>query len=256
MLKRRLIAVVIISEGGVVQSVRFKHTNKIHSDAVHAIENFNRWSVDELILINVSRDEASKEQFLEITEHVSAECFVPLTVGGWIDNFDYGAQLVKKGADKLILNTAIHSSPELVTHLAEHFGSQAVVASIDVATTDDDQKKVAVDRGRLILDEQPQAWATLAQYLGAGEIFFNSIQFDGARKGFDLESLTAVCQVAKVPVIAFGGAFRWKHFVEGVEAGADAVAAANIFHYTEHSTKYTKRHLLDAGVPVRLEGVI
>ncbi len=255
MLKNRLIAVVIVRDGGVVQSIKFKHTNVIHYDAIHAIESFNRWSVDEIALVNVSLEKSSQEKFRQILEHVSCECFVPLTAGGWIDSFEYGLELMNSGADKIMLNSAVDSDPELVTRLANHFGSQSVVASIDVVS-EQNKSEVFVDRGTKATGVEPELWAQKAQDLGAGEIFFNSVTFDGARKGYDLKNLQKVCESVSIPVIAFGGAFRWKHFVEGFKAGADAVAAANIFHYTEQSTKYARRHIHEAGIPVRLEGMI
>lgn len=254
MLKKRLIAVVIVRDGQVVQSVKFKHTNVIHSDAIHAIESFNRWCVDEIVLINVSKSHDSKPQFLEVVKHISRKCFVPLSVGGWVDDYHYASELIKNGADKIVLNSAFSENHELISSLVTTYGSQAVVASIDVKT-DDEKARVAINRSTDVLDFSPSDWAAHCESLGAGEIFFNSIEFDGARKGYDLKNLKDVCGKVSVPVIAFGGAFRWKHFVEGFQAGADAVAAANIFHYTEHSTKHAKRHIHKEGITIRMEGI-
>lgn len=254
MLKHRLIAVVIVRDGQVVQSVNFKHTNVIHYDAIHAIESFNRWCVDEIALINVSKSAESKSQFLDVVTHVSKKCFVPLTVGGWIDDFNYGKELLSKGADKLLLNSAFYLNQELIRELVQTFGSQAVVASVDVVN-ENGTSLVAIDRATRTLPFTVKAWAKHCCELGAGEIFFNSVAFDGARKGYDLVNLKGVCDEVKIPVIAFGGAFRWKHFVEGFQAGADAVAAANIFHYTEHSTKHAKRHIFKEGINIRMEGI-
>jgi len=113
---------------------------------------------------------------------------------------------------------------------------------------------VFVDRGRRDTGAEPVAWACRACELGAGEILFNSIDHDGARKGYDLETLRTICAAVDVPVIAFGGVFTWDHLVQGIAAGADAVAAANIFHYSEHATRKAKGFLADAGVAVREEG--
>lgn len=255
MLKTRLIAVIILRDGQVVQSVQFKHTNVIHYDAYHAIETFNRWAVDEIIFIDVSRNSESRQRFSEIVKKVSTTCFVPLSVGGWIESEDYAAELLSCGADKLVVNTIVHTQPELVTRLSERFGRQCIVASIDFNQTEQGPR-VTIDRAQQELAISPVDHALKAQALGAGEIMLNCVQRDGNRKGYDLQTLEAVCQAVDVPVIAFGGVFRWKHLVQGVQAGADAVAAANIFHYTEHSTKHAKRHMADHDVAVREEGII
>ncbi len=254
MLKKRLIAVIIVREAAVVQSVRFKHTNVIHYDAIHAIEAFNKWAVDEILLVNVSKSFESRGQFLDVVSHVSGACFLPLTVGGWITDENYGQALLANGADKLVVNTCLADNPRLVTLLSERFGRQCIVASIDVKKTEKGKVNVHVDRGQRDTGIGACTWAKQAEVLGAGEILFNSIDHDGFRKGYDLLTLKKVCDAVEIPVIAFGGVFRWKHLVEGIEAGADAVAAANIFHYTEHSTRKAKRFMADAGILVRSEG--
>ena len=254
MLKKRLIAVLILRDGQVVQSIRFKHTNVIHYDPVHAMEAFNKWSVDEIVLLNVSRGSESREAFAQAVEQVSRHCFVPLSVGGWITDAAYARHLLSKGADKLVLNTAFAEDPELVQTLSRRFGKQCIVASIDVKRDEAGTAKVTVDRGARLLDEEPVAWARRAQELGAGEIFFNSVDHDGARKGYDIASIKAIAGSVDIPVIAFGGVFTWSHLLAGIEAGADAVAAANIFHYTEQATRKAKSFLAAAGVPVRSEG--
>jgi cyclase len=253
-LKTRLIAVLILRDGRVVQSVRFKHTNAIHYDPIHAMECFNKWAIDEIVMLNVSRDRASRDGFAEAVSSVSSSCFVPLAAGGWITDEDFAAKLLNSGADKLVLNTAVADSPQLVSRLAERYGSQCIVASMDVKRNESGASEVVVDRGSRAVSSDAAGWARRAEGLGAGEIFFNSVDHDGARKGYNLEVLAPVCAAVRIPVIAFGGVFTWHHLVEGVRAGAAAVAAANIFHYTEQSTKKAKRHLAQAGIPVRNEG--
>lgn len=254
MLKKRLVAVLILRDGQVVQSVRFKHTNVIHYDALHAMEAFNKWSVDEIIILNVSRDSSSRDKFSEIVERISNHCFVPLAVGGWVNDEAYAQKLLRSGADKLILNTAVADDPQLVTRLASRYGSQSIVASIDVKRDDSGIPRIAVDRGSRIISVEPKEWALTAVDQGVGEIFLNSVDHDGARKGYDLESIKRVCEAVSVPVVAFGGVFTWDHLVQGINAGASAVAAANIFHYTEQSTRKAKSHLAGAGVLVRQQG--
>lgn len=254
MLKTRLIAVLILRDGRVVQSVRFKHTNAIHYDPIHAMDCFNKWAIDEIVVLNVSRDPQSRDSFAEAVASVSSSCYVPLAAGGWITDEDYAARLLNSGADKLVLNTAVADAPELVTRLARRYGAQCVVASMDVKQEGTGNSVVVADRATRVVASDPAAWATRAEGLGAGEIFFNSVDHDGARKGYHLDCLKQVCAAVRIPVIAFGGVFTWQHLVEGINAGAAAVAAANIFHYTEQSTKKAKRHLAQAGISVRNEG--
>ena len=254
MLKKRMIAVLILRNGQVVQSVRFKHTNIIHYDPIHAMEAFNKWSVDEIVLLNVTREQESAAAFADVTGRISHECFVPLTVGGWITTDEQASALLNSGADKLVLNTTMHDDPELVSRLSRRFGRQCIVASIDVKRDEDGQACIAIDRGRKIIDSDPVSWAKRCVDLGAGEIFFNSIDHDGARRGYDIENLEKVCLAVDVPVIAFGGVMTWNHLAAGFDAGADAVAAANIYHYTEQATRAAKSYLADHGYNVRMEG--
>jgi len=251
MLKKRLIAVLILANNYVVQSIKFKHTNVIHYDPVHAIDCFNKWAVDEIIILNVSRTQDTRESFLNTVSRISQQCFVPLSVGGWVTDIDYAQALLKNGADKIVVNTIIHTQPSLVIRLSEKFGKQCIVASIDVKKNESGLKEVIVDRGRHSTGADVVSWAQRAETLGVGEILLNSVDHDGARKGYDLETLDKVCRTVSVPVIAFGGVFTWSHLAEGLVTGADAVAAANIFHYTEFSTKRAKKFLFDANFPVR-----
>ena len=256
MLKKRLVAVLILRDGQVVQSVKFKHTNVIHYNALHVIEAFNKWAVDEIVMLNVSRSSASREQFIDIVDKISRHCFVPLSVGGWIDSEDYAQRLLRSGADKLVVNTILFDNPDLVSHFATRYGRQCIVGSIDVMRDEAGEPRVMVDRGMRPVSASPEIWAARAVRLGVGEILFNSIDHDGARKGYDLLSLARVCDCVKVPVVAFGGVFTWHHLVQGIEAGAAAAAAANIFHYTEQSTRKAKSHMAKAGIEVRLQGQV
>lgn len=252
MLKHRLIAVILVRDGRVVQSVKFKHTNVIHYDPIHAIESFNKWSIDEIVVLNVSRDESSKNEFVNVINKISIECFVPLAVGGWITDIDYARIILANGADKLIMNTYGFLHPEFISELAQKFGNQCVVVSIDSKKNEHGDEFVAIDRGRKITDLKPSDWAVKAELLGAGEIFINSIDFDGSRKGYNIDLIQSITSSVTIPVIAMGGVFTWEHLAEGItKAGADAVAAANIFHYTEHSTKKAKKFLLDSGLMFR-----
>lgn len=244
----RVIAVVIVNRGVVVQSVNFRHTNPIHSDAVHAIEAFEGWAADEIVLLDVSRE--PDPNFADTLERVTANCFVPVTAGGWITSMEYADTLVRRGADKIVINTILQDDPDLVTELSENFGAQAVVASIDVR-----KGEVRVDRGRRRTGVEALTWAQRAVSLGAGEILLNDIDHDGARRGYNLPLLREIANGVDVPVIAFGGVFSWDHLVEGLGAGASAVAVANQFHYKESAVRKAKKYLREHGIEVRGETV-
>ena len=252
MLKHRLIPNVIVNNGMVVQSVNFKHTNVV-SNTITAVDFFNSWAVDEIIVLDVSRTTTFRHNFHKIINGLSKRCFVPLTVGGWIKNIEEIQQLLREGADKISINTEAVTNPDFVTESAKIFGSQCIVVSIDVRKNELGEYEVFIDRGRKSTGLNPVEWAKRVQELGAGEILLTSIDHDGARKGYDLELLKKVCESIKIPIIAFGGVGEWQHLVDGIRIGkADAVSAANIFHYTEHSTYTAKEYMVKAGLNVRM----
>ena len=251
MTKSRLIAVVIVRDGRVVQSEKFKHNHVIHYDALHAIESFSRWDIDEIVILNVSLNKNTQKHFADIVEKVSSVCWVPLTAGGFIDSLNYGSELIRRGADKLIINSAFHEEPSVPLELSNKFGKQCIVASIDVRTSFGSKPIVWVNRARKSTNIDLAEWVNRCEANGAGEVFLNNIEFDGNRKGFDLSSLKIVVNSTRLPIVIFGGAFLNKHFAEGLDIGASAVAAANIFHYKEMATKQVKRYLLKNGYNVR-----
>ena len=252
MLKKRLIPVLILRDGQVVQSVQFKHTNVIHWNPATAVDFFNKWAVDEIVLLDVSRNLNKRQKFYDSIEMLSKKCFVPLTVGGWLQNFDDVAQVLRLGGDKVAINTKAFRDPSFISKCANVFGKQCIVVSIDVKTGINGNYEVYIDRGKEATGKDPVAWAQQLQKVGAGEIFLNCIERDGFRKGYDLDLLKKVVNAVNIPVIAMGGVFKWQHLADGILiGGADAVAAANIFHYTEHSTKKAKEFLRTSGINVR-----
>ena len=252
MLKHRLIPVLVLRDGLVVQSIQFKHTNVIHWKPITAVDFFNRWAVDEIVILDVSKNQKQRQKFYEVVSGLSSKCFVPLTVGGWVDSIEEVRKLLRLGADKVTINTEAVRRPALISECAGVFGSQCIVASIDVKNHGNNEYEVFIDRGSEPTGLLPLQWARQVEELGAGEIFLNCIERDGFRQGYDLALLRSVVQAVHIPVIAMGGVLTWQHLVDGIkEGGADAVAAANIFHYTEHSTKKAKDYLRQAGIDVR-----
>lgn len=251
MVKKRLISVLILRGGWVVQSVQFRHTNVIHWKPVTAVDFFDRWAVDEIIVLDVSKDRKHREGFYDVLVELSKKCFVPLTVGGWVDSADEVRKLLRLGADKVTINTEAVRRPDLISECATTFGTQCIVISIDVKAHGD-KYEVYIDRGSEPTGLSPFDWAKEAQNMGAGEIFLNCIERDGFRRGYDLALLRGVVNAVDIPVIAMGGVFTWQHLVDGItKGGANAVAAANIFHYTEHSTSRAKDYIREAGIDIR-----
>ncbi len=251
MLKKRLIPVLVLKDGTVVRSVNFKHTNIIHWKPATAVDFFNKWAVDEIVLLDVSRDQGNRAKFYAVVSDLSMKCFVPLTVGGWITSTEEARTVLRLGADKVALNTEAAKRPAVVTECAQAFGSQCVVVSIDVVGQPGTWE-VYTNRGAEPTGLHPVDWARRLAELGAGEIFLTSIDREGTGTGYDLELVRAVVGAVKIPVIAFGGAFTWQHLVDGILiGGAEAAAAANVFHFTEHSTKKAKDFMRSAGIDVR-----
>jgi len=252
MLKNRLIPIVIVDNGNVVQSKQFKHTNVV-SNAITAVDFFNSWAVDEIIVLDVSRHTDYRENFHKIIEGLSKRCFIPLTVGGWIKDLDEIKKFLKEGADKVSINTEAVLHPEFVKESAEIFGSQFIVISIDVRKKESNDYEVIINRGKEGTGLDPVKWAQKVQKLGAGEILLTSIDRDGTKLGYDLDLIRMVSENVSIPVIAFGGVGKWQDLVDGINIGkADAVSAANIFHYTQHSTFNAKKYLIESGLNVRI----
>ncbi len=252
MLKKRLIPNIILNEGNVVQSVNFEHTNII-GNAITAVDFFNSWAVDEIIILDVSKTTKEREKFHKIIKSLSKRCFVPLTVGGWISDINEMKLFLKEGADKICINTEAVKNNSLIKESSEFFGSQCIVVSIDVKKNRNQEYEVFINRGKDETGLNPVKWAKKIEKLGAGEILLTSIDKEGKKEGYDLKLLKEITDNVRIPVISFGGVGEWKHFADGINIGnADAVSAANIFHYTEHSTYNAKKFLQESGLNVRM----
>ncbi|MGE0201164.1 MAG: imidazole glycerol phosphate synthase subunit HisF [Candidatus Melainabacteria bacterium] len=262
MLKKRLIPCLFLQNGFLVRSEAFT-THQLLGNAVHQVERFNAWEVDELIYIDITDDAGynigrqdmkvkGDDDVLTILEKVARTCFMPLTFGGRIRTMADIQARISRGADKVTLNTAALDNPAFITESANFFGSQAIIISIDVRETSPGVYEVFADHGRRATGRTPVAWAREAERLGAGEIFLNSIDRDGLATGYDLALIRQVAEAVTIPVIACGGVGQFKHFAEGITEGrADAVAAGNIFHFTELSGKRARKELIKVGVDVR-----
>ena len=191
MVKHRLIASLLVKDGFIVQSIHFRHPNVI-GNAITAVDFFNTWTIDEIVILDISPQTDRREEFVQIIERLSQRCFVPLTVGGWLRSVGDIRQILAMGADKVTVNTAALERPGLIAEAAECFGSQCIVVSIDVKREHDGTYRVYSDRGKRATGRPLLDWALEAQEMGAGEIYLTSIDRDGSRQGYDLEMVQAV----------------------------------------------------------------
>ena len=262
MLKNRLIPVVLLRNGIVVQSKGFKRYQRL-GNPITIVERLSDWAADELIYLDISREPIydlgrddlnfpNRGAVLEILKDIARRCFMPLTFGGGIRTLDDVLARIRSGADKVSINTQALNDPGFVSICAKEFGSQCIVVSIDARTDGKGSWEVYKEGGRVPTGRHPGEWAAQVESRGAGEILINSIDRDGSGKGYDIPLIRSVVNAVKIPVIALGGVGEWAHLAQGItEGGASAVAAANIFHYTENSVYKAKKSLYDMGLNVR-----
>ena len=232
MLKKRVVATVVVKDGIVVQSINFKKYLPIGKPPI-ALEFLNQWGVDEIILIDISASKKNKEPNYSMVASASEKCFVPLTVGGGISKIEHIQQLMQCGADKISLNTSAIHQPELITSAAHIFGDQCVVVSIDTIITASGYR-VYDYVNKKTLEVSPAEYAKDAVKLGAGEILINSVDRDGSYLGYDYELINSICAQVNVPVICSGGAKNADDFIKVFkETNVSAASAANFFHFFE-----------------------
>ncbi len=251
MLKVRIIPTLLWKGVGLVKGTGFDSWRRV-GPVLPAIKVYNNRDVDELMLVDIEAHQKGEGPDVESVNDFADECFVPFTVGGGITRVEQIAQLLRAGADKVCINTAAYEVPGLVEQAAQRFGAQCVVASIDARRMTDGSLRCFSRSGTLDTGKDPVSWAKALEAQGAGEILITSIDRDGTLSGYDLPLIAAVAQAVNVPVIASGGAGTYEHLREAVQdAGAAAVAAASMFHFTEQTPAQAKLYLASAGVPVR-----
>jgi len=252
MLKVRVIPTLLWKQFGLVKGVGFDSWRRV-GPVLPAIRVYNQRDVDELILVDIVAQGTGDEPDFESIDDFGQDCFVPLTVGGGITRLDQVQRLLRAGADKVSINSAAYENPALISQIAARFGAQCVVASIDVRADANGGWSCFSHAGRTQAGREVVAWAREVEDRGAGEILLTSIDRDGAMEGYDLPLIEAVANAVRIPVIASGGAGNYGHMIEAVEqAGASAVAAASIFHFTEQTPAEAKAALAAAGIPVRM----
>jgi cyclase len=261
MLKKRIIPVILLRNGVIVQSRNFRRY-QIIGNPTSAVERLSNWQSDELIYLDISpnnhydlrRSDLNHPNFssiIEIIQLVARYCRMPLTFGGGIRSVEDVYIRLKNGADKITLNTLAIENLSMVTEIAKKFGSQCVVISIDVKK-DEEGKYFVYKRGIEKTPYTPTNFAKMVEDAGAGEILLNSVDLDGTGKGFDIELIAEVSNLVNIPIIALGGAGCWEHFYEVFQkTNASAAAAANIFHHSENSVYNCRKYLYERNIYVR-----
>ncbi len=253
----RVIPCLDVDAGRVVKGVNFENLRDA-GDPVELAARYDAEGADELTFLDVTASSDSRETTYDMVRRTAEQVFIPLTVGGGVRSTDHVDRLLRAGADKVGVNTAAIARPELVREIAERFGSQVLVISLDVRRVKDPGQRtggarfeVTTHGGRTGTGIDAVRWAAQVVALGAGEILLNSMDADGTKDGFDLELVRAVRAAVDVPLVASGGAGRREHFAPAVQAGADAVLAASVFHFSELTVGDVKNALRSAGHPVR-----
>ncbi|MBK7537214.1 MAG: imidazole glycerol phosphate synthase subunit HisF [Myxococcales bacterium] len=272
MLTRRVIPCLDVKDGRVVKGTNFVALRDA-GDPVEQAAAYNAAGADEVCFLDISASPEGRSTLVDVVARTADQVFAPLTVGGGVRSVADADRLLVAGADKISLNTAAIRDPRLVAELADQFGSQAIVVAIDARRVrrgdlaaeaaqlaeararglpPDAVWEVYSHGGRTPEGLEVIAWARRVAELGAGEILLTSMDRDGTRSGYDLELLAALSAAVTVPVIASGGVGQLEHLAEGLQAGADAVLAASIFHFGQHTIGEAKQYLASRGIPVRL----
>jgi cyclase len=252
----RVIPCLDVDAGRVVKGINFAGLRDA-GDPVELARRYDEQGADELTFLDITASSSGRETTYEVVRRTAEQVFIPLTVGGGVRSVRDVDALLRAGADKVGVNTAAIARPELLAEIADRFGRQVLVLSVDArrvaapAETTPSGFEVTTHGGRTGTGIDAVAWAKTAADLGAGEILLNSMDADGTKDGFDLELIRLVRAAVQVPVIASGGAGAASHFPPAVAAGADAVLAASVFHFGEVTVGEVKAALLGAGVPVR-----
>ena len=242
----RVIPCLDVDAGRVVKGVQFVDLRDA-GDPVELAARYDFEGADEVVFLDITASSDARDTMVDVARRTAEQVFIPFTVGGGVRTVDDARRLLRAGADKVGVNTAAVNRPDIINEMAREFGAQCVVVAIDVKGG-----QVYTHGGRTPTGRDAVEWAVECERRGAGEILLTSMDRDGTRDGYDLDLTRAVVDAVGVPVIASGGVGSLDHLVDGaLQGGADAVLAASIFHFGEHTVREAKRHMAAAGVPVR-----
>lgn len=251
-LAKRIIPCLDVTAGRVVKGVNFVGLRDA-GDPVEIARRYDEQGADEITFLDITASSDGRGLILDIIEAVAAQVFIPLTVGGGVRVVDDVRRLLNAGADKVAVNTSAVTNPQLVEDAAGRYGSQCIVVAIDAKCSSAGKWEVFTHGGRHATGLDAVAWARRMAQLGAGEILLTSMDRDGTRSGFDLALTRAVSEAVAIPVIASGGVGGLQDLADGIRQGrADAVLAASIFHYGQHTVQEAKRFMADRHIPMRL----
>ncbi|MDR3498167.1 MAG: imidazole glycerol phosphate synthase subunit HisF [Parvibaculum sp.] len=252
MLKARLIPCLDVKDGRVVKGVKFVDLRDA-GDPVEAARAYDAAGADELCFLDITASHEARAIIFDVVARTAEQCFMPLTVGGGVRTVEDVRKLLLAGADKVSINTAAVDNPDFVRAAAEKFGNQCIVVAIDAKETTPGKWEIFTHGGRTATGIDAVEYARRVTELGAGEILLTSMDRDGSKSGFDIRLTRAVADAVTIPVIASGGVGNLDHLVAGIKEGhASAVLAASIFHFGEFTIGEAKRHMADAGIPIRL----
>jgi cyclase len=251
-LAKRIIPCLDVTAGRVVKGVNFVELRDA-GDPVEIARRYNEQGADEITFLDITASSDERDLILHIIEDVASQVFIPLTVGGGVRAVEDVRRLLNAGADKVSINTSAVTHPQLVADAAQKYGSQCIVVAIDAKRSGDGRWQVYTHGGRKETGLDAVEWARRMEQLGAGEILLTSMDRDGTRSGFDLDLTCAVSDAVGIPVIASGGVGGLQDLADGISKGhADAVLAASIFHYGQHTVQEAKRFMAAQRIPVRL----
>ena len=254
-LAKRIIPCLDVRDGRVVKGVQFVDIRDA-GNPVEVAARYDEQGADEITFLDITASSDNRDTILHVVEEVASTVFIPLTVGGGIRVLDDVRRMLNAGADKVGINTAAVFNPEFVKEATDHFGSQAIVVSIDAKQVEWGEKprwEIFTHGGRKGTGLDALEWARKMADYGAGEILLTSMDRDGTRDGFDLALTQAVCNTVDIPVIASGGVGNLDHLVDGIKEGhADAVLAASIFHFGDYTVQQAKLRMQEAGIEVRI----
>jgi len=250
--KVRVIPTLLFKQFGLVKGIGFDSWRRIGS-AMQAVKVYNMRGVDEVVFLDITATREGRSPDFDTVDELADECFMPLAVGGGVKTVEHVRRLLQVGADKVVINTAAVETPILARQIAERFGSQCVVVSIDARRCADGGYEVYTHAGTVPTGLDPVWFARQAETLGAGEILITSIERDGTMIGYDLELTRRVSEAVLLPVIASGGAGNYEHMAQALSTGkASALAAASMFHFTQQTPLEAKRYLWARNFNVRL----
>jgi len=250
--KVRVMPTLLFKELGLVKGIGFDSWRRVGS-AMQAVKVYNMREVDELVFLDITATINERPPDFETVDNLADECFMPLAVGGGVRSVEDVRHLLQVGADKVVINTAAVEIPDLIRQIAQRFGSQCVVVSIDARKLSNGNYEVFTHSGNVPTGRDPAGLAREVEALGAGEIIVTSVEGDGTMIGYDLELTRQVSETVSIPVIASGGAGNYEHMARALQEGkASAVAAASIFHFTQQTPLEAKIYLRARGFNVRL----